>query len=105
MKKIVRTLGVVLVLVLASCTKEDVIDNTPEVTPQNITGDYSYNVVLVDNAVDIDNDGKKNTNLMFETGKECVWDNIWKFTETNVTLYEKGIKCDNNSPDVLLTGT
>lgn len=107
MKKIIRVLGVTLSLVvLASCTpNENEIDTTPEVTPQSITGEYTYNVVLVANGVDTDGDGKTNTNIMNETGKECVWDNVWTFTESAVTLYEKGVKCDASSPEILLSGT
>lgn len=107
MKKFIRVLGVTLSLVvLASCTpEENEIDTTPEVTPQSITGEYTYNVVLVASGVDTDGDGKTNTNLMNETGKECVWDNIWSFKESTVTLYEKGAKCDASSPDILLNGT
>jgi hypothetical protein len=104
MKKIIRILGISLVLVLASCTPQETeIDTTPEVTPQSISGEYTYNVVLVANGVDIDGDGKTNTNLMNEKGKECVWDNTWVFTESKVTFYEKGSKCEVNSPDIILT--
>ena len=90
MKKISRLLGVTLVLLVSACSpSETEIDPTPEVTPQNIVGNYTYNVVLVPNGVDTDGDGIKNTNLMNEKGKECVWDNTWSFTETTVILYEK----------------
>lgn len=106
MKKISRLLGVTLVLLVSACSpSETEIDPTPEVTPQNIVGNYTYNVVLVPNGVDTDGDGIKNTNLMNEKGKECVWDNTWSFTETTVILYEKGIKCDSANPDILLSGS
>jgi hypothetical protein len=105
MKKIIRLLGVTLaVVVLTSCDPNGgEIDTTPEVSTQNITGNYTYYAVIADKPVDTDKDGEAHTSLMFEKGKECVWDNIWDFTATAVTLYDKGEKCDSNDPEVILS--
>lgn len=106
MKNTVKTLVLALAVSVSitSCSNEEEANPTPEVTINNIVGNYSYNVVLVANAVDLDEDGNTNTNLMKEAGKECVWDNNWVFTKTDVTLFEKEIKCDTDSPEILLKG-
>lgn len=96
MKKIIRLLGVTLVLVsLNSCSKDDVpVDGTIELTQKNLVGLYKIQKLTVPVAVDIDNDGKTNTNLLLETGNSCVWDNTWEFNGPSMYINDAGTKCD-----------
>ena len=90
MKKIIRILGLTLVLgmSLASCTKEvDVLEPT-------LTGTYKYKSVIVSNAVDLDKDGLANNDLMKEKGKECTWDNTWQYQGDKTTLRAGETLCD-----------
>ncbi len=104
MKKIIRLLGVTLVLVsLNSCSKDDVpADGTIELTQKNLVGVYKIQKLTVPVAVDIDNDGKTNTNLLLETGKSCVWDNNWEFNGPSMYIKDAGTKCDPTGPLVIL---
>lgn len=107
MKKLVRVLSLSMLLGFSfvSCTNEEEVDDTPDVKVENIKGEYFYKAVIASEAVDLDNDGVAKFNLMNENGQECVWDNSWVFTEKDVTLYERGSKCETDSPDILLTGS
>lgn len=104
MKKIIRLLGVTLVLVsLNSCSKDDVpSDGAIELTQKNLEGTYKIEKLTVPVAVDVDNDGKTNTNLLLETGKSCVWDNNWEFGGPSMFIKEAGIKCDPNGSAIIL---
>lgn len=96
MKKIIRLLGVTLVLVsLNSCSKDDVpVDGTVELTQKNLIGLYKIQKVTVPIAVDLDGDGTSNTNLLLETGRNCVWDNTWEFAGPSMYINDAGTKCD-----------
>lgn len=104
MKKLVRILGlsVVIGLSFVSCTKDEIKDGDLEGTQKNLEGTYKIKSISVPVAVDLDNDGVKNTNLLLENGKICVWDNIWKFGGPSMFIKDSGIKCDVSSPDILL---
>lgn len=98
MKKVIRLLGATLVVVsLNSCTGDDVpSDGAIEFTQKNLEGVYKFQKATVPIAVDLDNDGITNTNLLLELGKSCVWDNTWKFAGPSMYLDDIGIKCDPN---------
>lgn len=96
MKKNVRILAIAMGLgsLLISCSTKEI-----DILEPSLPGAYTYKAVIVNTPVDTNNDGVLNTDLMKE-GKECVWDNIWKFYEGNrVVLSEGNTLCDINYPD------
>lgn len=95
MKKIIRILGLTLVLgmSLASCTKE------VEILEPTLTGTYKYKSVIVSQAVDLDKDGFANNDLMKEKVKECVWDNTWQYQGNKATLRAGETLCDPSEAD------
>lgn len=96
MKKNVRILGIAISLgsLLISCSTKEI-----EILEPSLPGTYTYKAVIVSTPVDTNNDGIFNTDLTKE-GKECVWDNIWKYYEGNrVVLSEGNTLCDINFPN------
>lgn len=95
MKKIIRILGLTLVLgmSLASCTKE------VEILEPTLTGTYKYKSVIVSNPVDLDKDGLANNDLIKERGKECTWDNTWQYQGNKATLGGGETLCSPDEAD------
>ncbi len=96
MKKNIKNLAIVIGLgsLLISCSTKEI-----DILEPSLPGTYTYKAVIVSRPVDTNNDGILNTDLTKE-GKECVWDNIWKYYEGNrVVLSEGNTLCDINFPD------
>lgn len=94
MKKIIRILGLTLVLGMsASCTKE------VEILEPTLTGTYKYKYVIVSQAVDLDKDGLASIDLMKEKGKECTWDNTWQYQGNKATLRAGETLCSPDEAD------
>lgn len=106
MKKIIRTLGLSLVLALAvtSCTKDDNETNNQDTTlnMSTLSNIYIYEVALVPVAVDLDKDGIKNQNLMVEKINQCTWDNVLEFKGDRFTITDIGILCDTNNTGTII---
>lgn len=106
MKKFLRILGVTLSLVvLSSCSNEGEDPTKNQDTtlePTTLTNKYKYESALVLEAVDLDQDGILNQNLMNENVNQCVWDNILEFRGERFIITENGIVCDVTSPEVIL---
>lgn len=108
MKKIIRVLGVTLSLVvLASCStnegEEEELAGKPLTTNiTNLVGNYTISAVIAPIPVDKDKDGKANYNLLEEKGDECVWDNIFGFTESNLIITDKGMICDPTASSIIM---
>lgn len=95
MKKNVRLLANAMILgsLLTSCATKEV-----EILEPSLPGAYTYKAVIVTTPVDTNNDGILNTDLTKE-GKECVWDNIWKFYEGNRVVLSEGNTLCSTMPD------
>lgn len=117
MKKIIRTLGlaVVMAVALTSCTKDDPAPTptTPTETIDPATGNtvytltytilentsWKYSSVTVPIGVNWDADPVWNTDLLKENANNCKWDDTIKFGSYNLgvmTINDLGISCNNN---------
>jgi hypothetical protein len=98
MKKIVRTLAVVLVLgiTLVGCSKDD--DNEGSgpiiVEKNNLIGKYKITEAVVASAIDSNGDGVKSNDLLKEGYNACTYDNLTEITETNFNYILQGKACD-----------
>jgi hypothetical protein len=99
MKKIIRVLGISVLLVvlgaLGSCSKDDDSDsNLPEVTPSSLAGSYKISIAMVDTAVDSNNDGFASQDLLLEGYNACEYDNVIEITQNTFSIIKKGASCN-----------
>lgn len=106
MKKIIRILGMSLVLVLASCTNDE-SGSDPDTTLEVATlkGIYKYQAVGVANAVDLNADGVFNNDLSKEGYNSCGFDNTIEITDTQYSFQMKGTSCDPSEANLTFTYT
>lgn len=107
MKKIIRTLGITLSLVvLASCSNNEG-DGNPDTTlnVSNLKGTYKYTGMSVEKAVDINEDGVFNNDLSKENYKACLFDNTIEITDIQYTFQMKGSQCDTSETNLVFTYT
>lgn len=86
MKKYKIILGIALFIsvLISSCTKE------VQVLEPKLTGLYNYKSAIVPIAVDLDGNGVFNTDLIKESGEECVWDNYWDWKDDGEVVLAEG---------------
>lgn len=108
MKKIIRILGVTLLLVaMGSCTDPNEGDGGPDTTlsVSSLKGTYKYTGISVAKAVDLNNDGVFNNDLEKENYKPCLFDNTIEITDTQYTFQMKGTQCDTSEKNLVFTYT
>lgn len=106
MKKIVRTLAVVLVLgvVFVSCSKDDEDGNGPVVVEKsNLLGKYKVTEAVVATAIDSNGDGVSSNDLLKEGYNACTYDNLVEITEINFNYRMQGKACDATETDQINT--
>ena len=95
---------VFLVLLLFSCNNDD--DSVDEGDrSQALLGQWEYESIMTDTAVDINGDGTVNIDL-FNTQeiRQCIKDNLTFFTEMEIkgagayAINENGLACDDQDP-------
>lgn len=97
MKKIVRTLGITLsLLVLISCDNGgDGEDNSlPEVNPNTLAGTYKVSIAMVDTAEDSNKDGFSSQDLLLEGYNACGFDDGIEITDKTFSVIRKGVSCN-----------
>lgn len=102
MKKLVRVLGVTLVLLaMGSCSKDDSeIDNTlPVVTPSSLAGSYKVAIAVVGTPVDTNKDGFSSQDLLLEGYNSCGFDNIIEISQNTFSVIKKGVSCNADEKD------
>jgi hypothetical protein len=97
MKKIIRVLGITLVLVaMGSCSKDD--DNGGSgpivVEKSNLIGKYKITEAIVAKAIDSNGDGVTNNDLLKEGYNACIYDNLMEITEINLNYIMQGKVCE-----------
>ena len=104
MKHLLYGLFLSVSLLIASCKKND--DEVPLSSRyQVLLGQWEYQSIMTDRAVDINGDGTVNIDL-FNTQeiRQCIKDNLTFFTERGVgekgayTINENGLACDEQDP-------
>ncbi|WP_289057621.1 hypothetical protein [uncultured Flavobacterium sp.] len=98
MKKIVRILGITLSVVVlgistVSCSKDDDNNNLPGTNTSTLSGSYKVSVAIVDTAVDTNNDGKSNQDLLIEGYNACGFDDEIEITDKTFSIIRKGVSC------------
>jgi hypothetical protein len=101
MKKIIRILGLSLVVSFASCSKDEPATTTTEPVALELKGIYKYKNVLNPNPTDIDGDGTINVDIMKEVGRQCEWDNTLEFRDTELINTNKALKCSPTEQEVV----
>ena len=104
MKKVVRLLGVSLVvaMVFTSCTSDGSGDSgggKPIVTNSILPGRYEILGAAVDVSVDLNKDGKKDNDLVEEGYDLCNMDNIILIDNTKFSVIKKGMTCTSSEVD------
>jgi hypothetical protein len=101
MKKIVKNLGLVLVLgmVLVSCSSNDDDDDNTVVSEKNLIGTYKITQANVEVAVDLNDDGVKDISLLRAGYKACEMDDYIKIDKTNFTILKNGKSCFSGEVD------
>ena len=74
-------------------TKSLISPIVPKLLEPKLPGLYNYKSAIVPIAVDLDGNGVFNTDLIKESGEECVWDNYWDWNDSEVVLAEGGTPC------------
>lgn len=109
MKKIVRTLAVVLVLgiTLVSCSKDDDNEGSGPVVVEksNLIGKYKITEAIVAKAIDNNGDGVSSNDLLKEGYNACTYDNLTEITETNLNYIMQGKACDASETNQINTYT
>lgn len=107
MKKVIRVLGLGLVLGLSfvSCTDEKSSEPETSLETKNLKGIYKYQGVSVASAVDTNGDGIFNNDLIKEGYNACGYDNTLEITDTQYTFQMKGTQCDPSETNLSFTYT
>lgn len=109
MKKIVRTLGLVLVsgIVLVSCSNDDDKEGSGPVIVEksNLIGKYKIVEAVVATAIDNNGDGVSSNDLLKEGYNACTYDNFTEITETNFNYIMQGKACDASETNLTYTYT
>lgn len=85
--KIILWIVLFISVLISSCTKEF------QILEPKLPGIYNYKSAIVPIAVDLDGNGVFNTDLTKESGEECVWDNYWDWSDSEVVLAEGDTPC------------
>ena len=102
MKKIIRTLGLSLVVALAvSCSKDNDNGSLPEVSPSSISGTYKIIGATVPIGVDLNKDNITSGDLFEERYNICNFDNHITISAKNFTDVKKGLSCVKDETDVV----
>lgn len=95
MKKIVRILGISLVVAsIVSCSKDDVDNSLPTVSTSTVAGTYSYAIAVTQTPFDYNKDGVLSQDLFAEGYNACGLDDQIVITETSYTILKKGVACN-----------
>lgn len=108
MKKIGFYIVSLIALVLVSCNKND--DSVPLAERSNaLLGQWEYEAIMTDRAVDINGDGTVNIDLFnSQEVDQCIKDNLTFFTEMGFkgkgvyAINENGLACNSENPFLTL---
>lgn len=89
-----------LSIIILSCDEGDDADSI-ELSVNNITGAYYYRSVKAKTAVDLDDDGIANTELLQETGRVCIYDNTITFEGNYFSVVSEGEKCEDDEENII----